>query len=314
VAQRIEDGLSAPDENVNTQEHGKGTDRIAGGISNNAREVHREYMQNEKMLNKLAEEQAAVDLAIRQRELRREQVLKSLENEADELSRPSAPIKSLMSTDPHAAAEQRDFEEPQAKIGLAKIDAEKLFEGLKGLVGISSIEIKPSGSRRGVQLEVEVGSLGATLLLDGERRLVDISITRGSYPHVTAILSEAITQTTPQDLRYAIFALGAVQRSAAALGTHIADLRKRCIVRSHGFTTTNSCASVQVTLSNGVTASLSAHACYPELPGGVSIDSLVGVGGWSMQELEAIRVTANAKCFCSLPDMMEHLITSTDGR
>jgi hypothetical protein len=50
------------------------------------------------------------------------------------------------------------------------------------------------------------------------------------------------------------------------------------------------------------------------VPGGVSIDSLVGVGGWTMQELEVLRVTANAKCFSSLLDMMDHLVAVTNGR
>ena len=313
VAQRIEDG-GFGDENSNQQQQQQQQPRVLAGAGA-AREIHREYLQNEKMLSKLLEEQASVDAAIRQKEARKEQVLKSLENEAGELSSTSsAPVKSVMSSDPYAAAEQREFAERLAKIESAKQDAETLLEGLQGLVGLTSIEIEPSGVRKGVQVVVEVGAFGAILLLDGERRLVDIALTRGSYAHVADILSEAIALPSPQDLRFAVFALGAVQRSAAALALHTAELRKRCIVRSAGFSAASSCASVQLTLSNGVTCSLSVHPCYPEVPGGVSIDSLVGVGGWTMQELEAMRVTANARCFSSLLDVHADLLAVTEGR
>lgn len=307
VTQRIEDGLSN-DENAPLA----GVDCNGNrDMSKNAREVHREYLQNEKMLVKLAEEQAAVDLAIRQKEIRKDQVLKSLESEELELSRPALLQKSLMSADPYAAVEQRDFEDQLTKIALAKRDAEELLAGLEGLVGISSLEIAPSGMRNGVQLVAEIGSFGTVLLLDGNRRLVDISLARGTYPHIADILSESITMPSPQDVRYAMFALGAVQRSGAVLTQHVSELRRHCIVRSNFFTTLTKYASVLVTLSNGVTASISVHPCYPEVPNGVSIDSLVGVGGWSMQELEDLRVTANSKCFCSLPDVVEHLVSVT---
>jgi len=310
VQQRVEDGILVTDENVASMANSNNK----GGSSSSAA-VHREYLHNEKMLAKLVEEQATVDAAIRQRQKRKEQVLMALENDANDVSSKPAVHKSVMSTDPHAEAEMREFQQTLAKIEATKEEADALLEGLKSLTGLASIRIEPCGGAfGGMQLVADLGALGVLLKLDADRRLVDIVIAHGSYPHTADILSDAIVLPSPQDLRYAVFALGAVQKSSAILTQHTAELRQKCIVRSNGYTAKSSMASVQITLSNGVTASFSVHACYPELPGGVSIDSLVGVGGWTMQELEVLRVTANAKCFSSLLDMMDHLVAVTNGR
>jgi len=160
----------------------------------------------------------------------------------------------------------------------------------------------------------------ANFSLDGEnRRLCDIGIEQGggggggakgeaSAVPVTGdmaadILADARTLPSPQDLRYALFALSACQHAQAIFATHVSALRKRCLVRQNGSN------RVQLTLANGVSASISAHMCYPEVPSGVYIDSLVGVGGWSMAELERVRVDINAKCFSSLNDLFEHLVS-----
>ena len=309
VQQRVDDGLLVTDENVASLANSSNK-----GSSSSAA-VHREYLHNEMMLAKLVEEQATVDSAIRQRQKRKEQVLMALENDANDVTSKPPVHKSVMSTDPHAEAEMREFQQTLAKIEATKEEADALLEGLKSLTGLASIRIESCGGAfGGMQLVADLGALGVLLKLDADRRLVDIVIAHGSYPHTADILSDAIVLPSPQDLRYAVFALGAVQKSAAILTQHTSELRKKCIVRSNGYTAKSSMASVQITLSNGVTASFSVHACYPELPGGVSIDSLVGVGGWTMQELEVLRVTANAKCFSSLLDMMDHLVGVTNGR
>ena len=309
VQQRVDDGLLVTDENVASLANSSNK-----GSSSSAA-VHREYLHNEKMLAKLVEEQATVDSAIRQRQKRKEQVLMALENDANDVTSKPRVHKSVKISDRHAEAAMREFHHTLAKIEATKEEADALLEGLKSLTGLASIRIESCGGAfGGMQLVADLGALGVLLKLDADRRLVDIVIAHGSYPHTADILSDAIVLPSPQDLRYAVFALGAVQKSAAILTQHTSELRKKCIVRSNGYTAKSSMASVQITLSNGVTASFSVHACYPELPGGVSIDSLVGVGGWTMQELEVLRVTANAKCFSSLLDMMDHLVGVTNGR
>ena len=45
---------------------------------------------------------------------------------------------------------------------------------------------------------------------------------------------------------------------------HVSDLRKKCIVRSTGP------LSAEFTLSVGVTVSLVAHKCYPNIPAGIN--------------------------------------------
>ena len=38
--------------------------------------------------------------------------------------------------------------------------------------------------------------------------------------------------------------------------------------------------SMEFTLSSGVTAAVSAHPFYPNVPAAVAVTSLIGVGGW----------------------------------
>lgn len=251
----------------------------AAAPSSSSTSLHREYLQTEKMLTKLLEEQAQVDLALRQRQSRKEQVLQSLQVEVEE-SQSSAVQAAVAKADPFAAAEQREFEATLGNIEATRVEAEALLQGLQSLTGISSIRVEEAsaGSRPGVQLRVSIGALECVLVLDSDRKLYDMYLTKGAYASLQDVLTEAAVLPSPQDLRYAIFALGAVQNAPATLQQHLSELRKRCIVRSNGYSASSSAASVQVTLSNGVTACISVHACYPEVPGGVSIDSLVGIG------------------------------------
>jgi hypothetical protein len=118
-----------------------------------------------------------------------------------------------MSTDPHAEAEMREFQQTLAKIEATKEEADALLEGLKSLTGLASIRIEPCGGAfGGMQLVADLGALGVLLKLDADRRLVDIVIAHGSYPHTADILSDAIVLPSPQDLRYAVFALGEGRR------------------------------------------------------------------------------------------------------
>lgn len=245
------------------------------------RGLHKEHLQTERLLAKLVEEQAQVDLQIRQRQARKDQVLQSLQDETEQYQS-SAVQYAVAKVDPFAAAEQREFEHTLSNIEATRAEAEALLQGLQSLTGISAIRVEEApahaGLRPGVQMCVEVGALECVLLLDSDRRLYDMYLTKGAYACVHDVLTDAMVLPSPQDLRYAIFALGAVQTAPSLLQQHVAELRKRCIVRSNGFQPGNSTASVQVTLSNGVTASISVHACYPEVPSGVSIDSLAGIG------------------------------------
>ena len=40
------------------------------------------------------------------------------------------------------------------------------------------------------------------------------------------------------------------------------------------------------------------------MPNGVSVESLVGIGGWDPDELDIMRIHLNAQCLRSLPDFV----------
>lgn len=63
----------------------------------------------------------------------------------------------------------------------------------------------------------------------------------------------------PQDLRYAIFAVGASQDTSEIIRRELPDLRKSCIVRVLGP------LRFELGLPNSITAVISFHECYPEV-------------------------------------------------
>jgi hypothetical protein len=179
---------------------------------------------------------------------------------------------------------------------------------------------------------VEVGDITAVLMLDDKLHLTSIEVTSGEIELdgegfnrekrrslssktpiavntttsdvLSQILDEANVLTAPHDLRYAIFALGCIQKSPVILRAHVSDLRKKCIVRSTGP------LSAEFTLSAGVTVSLAVHKCYPNVPAGVTANSIIGVGGWTKAEIESVRNTANSLGISTVMDMFEYLQSS----
>ena len=63
----------------------------------------------------------------------------------------------------------------------------------------------------------------------------------------------------PQDLRYAVFALGASQNAAESVRNHLPELRKSCIVRILGP------LQFELGMPNSITAVIAVHDCYPEV-------------------------------------------------
>jgi hypothetical protein len=58
----------------------------------------------------------------------------------------------------------------------------------------------------------------------------------------------------------------------------------------------------------GVVVSINIHYLYPVVPGAVQVESIVGIGGWSSQDLEMVKVAANSKCFSTISDLHEFLV------
>ena len=163
-------------------------------------------------------------------------------------------------------------------------------------------------------LLVSIDVIQGELELDGEgfnqkkrRSLVtntNMPVNNNTSDVLSQIMEESNVFPAPQDLRYAIFALGCIQRSPVILRAHVSELRKKCIVRSPGPLT------AEFTLSAGVTASLVVHKCYPNVPSGVTIDSMIGVGGWTVAEIDAVKKMANSQSISTIMEMFEFLQSS----
>jgi hypothetical protein len=49
------------------------------------------------------------------------------------------------------------------------------------------------------------------------------------------------------------------------------------------------------------------HECYPEIPGGVYVESIIGIGGWDQEELITMKANINASCFNNIVDVFNYL-------
>jgi hypothetical protein len=72
------------------------------------------------------------------------------------------------------------------------------------------------------------------------------------------LLVDAQQLPAPQDLRYAIFYLGAAQQAPSVLRSDIVELRKKYVVQMNA----KKSGVFDISFSNGVTAQMSTHPCY----------------------------------------------------
>ena len=76
---------------------------------------------------------------------------------------------------------------------------------------------------------------------------------------IEKILQDSRVLPCPQDLRYAVFAVGASQSATETIRRELPALRKSCIVKVLGP------LRFELGLPNSVTAVISFHECYPEV-------------------------------------------------
>lgn len=180
-------------------------------------------------------------------------------------------------------------------------DADALLSGLKSLMNIEDIVLESIGDDN-IKMIVTSGHIKAHILLDEDKKVYDIQIIESSSKiDIQKIIQDVAMMPTPQDLRYTMFALSSCQDSQIHLQKHIALLRKKCIIKQ---VTPN---TVQVTLGTGISVTLLIHECYPEVPGGVYVDSIIGIGGWDQDELANMKANINASCFNNIVDVFNFL-------
>jgi hypothetical protein len=202
-------------------------------------------------------------------------------------------------------------------------EAEVLFAGLSNLTGVKSFKVSETKNEAGVQFVITIGDSNVTATLSADdMRVTDIqikpvigfgAISRCSYD-VQKLLDDCRVLPSPQDLRYVVFAISASQGAKEAALKDLPELRKQSILKvldSHAATAARDAPILrfQLELRGRVVATVSVHDCYPEVPCGVHLDSLLGPDGTpeEAQALDKIKAETNNKCFRTIPDMFAHL-------
>ena len=310
-------------------------------------QVAAELKQSEEVLERLHDQQNKLNDLVVERRMKRDQAAVTLELSVEEtISSSTAAVKAIgHKFRVQNSAEENEFVAALKKVQDQRDNAEALLEGLRVLTGIQTVHVPKDmvrvhsnrlssnnfNSTKSVKdhtilpMTIEVGELTAVLTLDDSLRLASIELTKGELELdgqdfnrekrssmglfsnsntsdvLARIIEEAKGLAVPQDIRYAIFALGCVQNSPQILRSHISELRKKCIVRSTGL------LSAEFTLSAGVTVSVAVHDCYPNVLAGVVADSIVGVGGWTMAEVDQVKSAANAGGFTTIMELFDYL-------
>jgi len=268
------------------------------------RMVMEEIIETEKMLNKLRKEQGEVSSLVQDRVTRNAELerqvktvkvssgLKAIDAKKAKASR----SRSLLHSSTTAASE--GIASMEHKV----LNQEALLETLQKFTGVQvhSAEVSEEG---GMVVRVSVGPHCEVIIaLDSKLSVASLDIIRAKVEiDVAKVLCEACILPSPQDLRQVIFVLGSMQGAADAIETDLVELRKLLLVRRI------SSSIVQVTFSSGVSARLACSDCYPEVPNGVHVLGLDGVGGWTPQELESLRKDASCNIFRTLIDAVAYL-------
>ncbi len=308
-----------------------------------------ELKQSEEILSKLRTQQDKLDELILEKRMRRDQAQTSLDFSVEDALKSSTAAVHTFGDKfrSKSSAEENEFIATLKRVQDQRDNNEALLEGLRVLTGIQSLKVPKDlvrvhsnrlssnnfNSAKSVKdqmilpITVELGDITTVLTLDDNLRLISLELIKGdleldgqdfnrekrsslgAYSNsntsevLSRILDEAKALPAPQDIRYAIFALGCAQNSPQILRAHISDLRKKCIVRSTGP------LSAAFTLSTGVTVSIAVHDCYPNVPGGIIADSMVGVGGWTQLEIDAIKNAVNSKGFSTIMEVFDYLLS-----
>ena len=291
----------ALDDALSTSNVGDSNDNVSNGDNSEIRQL-------ENILQRITTEKIVSDQAISQKQMKIDEIKvhnSSLATSAEENEGGDA-VAAVASTgaDPLQIG---IYNQSKASLESSKEDAAHVFEGLRLLQGVQNFNIEETGS--GMLISVEFDKCSAVFALDVNFRLGNIKITDSQVGplQVQGLLQECVLLPTPQDLRHAICHIRAAQNSAGALQKHISQLRKMCIVKL------GANGSFQVTLASGLTLHILVHECYPDVPGAVRVDSVVGVGGWTAEECAAVRRSANAKCFNSVIDTVEFVMHANAG-
>lgn len=190
------------------------------------------------------------------------------------------------------ARDNKLIEELTAK----KVDAKALKEGVESFSGVSD----PVQVDNCLSMKIE-GVVFEMTFNRSTKAVTDIKLISGEFRHdINKILQNCNSIPPAQHLRFAIHSLKSSIHASRMLKKDIADLKSYCIVKQSN-------DSVFLTMRNGLTAEVATNNSYSQSPASACLVSLVGVGGWSAEELERIRRLVNDACFNNIRDIFNML-------
>jgi len=130
-----------------------------------------------------------------------------------------------------------------------------------------------------LDITVQLQSLQAILRLSKDMKLFDIIVDSNGHEQtisdvsISNIIKDSVRLTSPQDIRYAVFALTAAQTSKKMIASDVSEQRKTYLVDilSSGNSSTDdsnqmtSGTNVRITMLSGVSIVVNLHECYPQV-------------------------------------------------
>jgi hypothetical protein len=277
-----------------------------------------EIEKSMEVLRSLQEMKADADRALSEKVIKRDQAELALKLQNEEFEKKmnkdgeSTVAKASKRVEAELVGKEKEYRSKMMTLGEDKTILESLLEGMQKMNGIAKIDVPTEMHGNTLPISVEFTSgVQAVVTLGGDDMRLENIMLRPPLTVGTPTLEDAIVQKllaecrelpAPNDLRHAMFCLYSAPLAPMKLAEDIVELRKRCLVKAN-----NGPLALEFTTSNGLTASLNVHVCYPNVPAGVLVESLQGGSKWTDAEVEAMRVQANSMCFSTVFFMYDYL-------
>ncbi len=293
-----------------------GSDR-ANALCPSAEAIQVEIEKSQEILRNLQEQKAEIDQSLSEKVIKRDQTILATKLQKDEFEKKMKAggdnTISKASKRVEAELEQKEKEHTLKMISMSddKLVLDALLDGMKKMNGIVDFEVpsEMQGNSLPITVEFSTGFRAVIHLGGADMSLETIEVlapAAGCHVSLDAstlgeLVGECKELPAPNDLRHAIFCLYAAPLAPSKLAEHVAELRKRCLIKSKGP------LSLEFTMSNDLTATLTVNSCYPNVPAGVSVASLQGGTRWTNAEVETLKTEANSMCFSTVFFMYDYL-------
>ena len=284
-----------------------------------AEAIQIEIEKSQEILGTLQDQKANADRSLSEKVIKRDQAILATKLQKDEFEKKMREggdetiAKASKRVETELAQKEKEFRTKMISMGEDKIVLDALLDGMKKMNGIVDFEVPSEieGNEMPITVEFSTGFRAVIRLGGDDMSLQDIEVlTPGAGCIVSLdatslheLLAECKELPAPNDLRHAIFCLYSAPLAPSKLAEHMMELRKQCLVNKVGH------LSIEFKLENQLTAVMTVHPCYPNVPAGVSVSRLDSYPGskWTASEVETLKTEANSMCFSTIFFMYDYL-------